>query len=302
MSTRVASRREPTDIRLMRSCLQHWPFPRGKGVLLRVFEPRLRDRDFLMEVEPGILIPAKLDDYMSLWCFLGEQKKDAAFQLSQSLIRPGDTVIDAGANIGLWVMGAARRASREGKSYAFEPVPANFSSLTSNLRLNGLDQQVRCEQLGLSDKCGAAIIYATSNGNSGGAALAQRVGVDKPIDITLTTLDRYCEAQEIDRVDFLKVDIEGAELLVFRGATRVLASPQAPAIVFEVSDKLAISFNSSATIVKEFLHLHGYDIFRYDGKRLQQVALDENHEYEDLFAFKPYHFQKYLTLNSLLAQ
>jgi len=38
MSTEVANRREPTDIRLMRSCLQHWPFPRGKGILLRVFE------------------------------------------------------------------------------------------------------------------------------------------------------------------------------------------------------------------------------------------------------------------------
>jgi FkbM family methyltransferase len=298
-TSKVIKRRQPNDIKLIRSLMKHWPLPHGKGILLRIFRPRLRNRTFLLDVEPGILISAELDDYMILWCFLGEHEKDPAFQLSQSLVGPGDTVIDVGANVGLWVLGAARRTGPTGVSHAFEPVPDNFERLLTNLKLNNLQDRVRCMPSGLSDECGPAIIYASSNGNSGGAALAQRVGVDTAIEITLTTLDQYCGDQKIKRVDFVKVDVEGAEILVFRGSASLLASPEAPAIVFEVSDKLAATFNSSSKMVKDLLHQRGYDIFRYDGKKLEKVPLGENHHYEDLFAFKPYHFERYPILNQL---
>lgn len=294
---RVVDRWEPSDIRWVRKCLRNWPFRRGRGVLMRLFQPRLRNRDFLIEVERGILIPAKLDDWMVYWCFMCEHERDQSFQLSLSLISLGDTVLDVGANIGLWVMGAARRAGRAADVHAFEPVAENYARLTSNLLLNGLNR-VQCKQLALSDNSGNTVVYAMSCGNSGAASLVRREGLDLPMQAVQTTLDRYCEEKAIRCVDFMKVDVEGAEILVFRGASRLLASAQAPAIMFEVDETLAASFDSSSVTVKALLRQYGYDIFRYNKRKLEFVEVEQIHKHDDLFAFKPAHFERHSTLKS----
>jgi FkbM family methyltransferase len=300
MNVSILDRLEPRDIRWMRICLKHWPLPRGKGILMRLFKPRLRNRDFLMQVEPGIMVPADLEDYIIYWCFVHGYETDPAVQLSRALIHQGDTVVDVGANIGLWTMGAARQAGQEGRLHAFEPVPENFTRLIANLNLNGFDlNRVQCQQLSLSDRSGRTVFYLSTNGNSGMGALAQRDGVNRPIETRLIALDDYCEKHSISRVDFIKIDVEGAELLVLRGAKGVLASAEAPAIVFEADDSLAASFGSSSSAVKTLLAEKGYEIFRYDGRRLEHVEVNQKHRHEDLFAFKPDHFQLHPVLREL---
>ena len=300
MSATIASNREPGDVRMMRACLKHWPFGRGKRVLMSLFAPRLKNREFLMEIEPGIQVPANLDDYVLYGCFVHGYDKEPAVQLSRAIIRKGDTIVDVGANLGLWVMGAARKAGFEGSVHAFEPVPENLVQLVANLTMNGFDlDQVKCQQLSLSDRSGRATFYAATNGNSGMGALASREGVNRPIETTLVTLDSYCEQHSIRHVDFVKIDVEGAELLVLRGAQRLLAAAEAPAIMFEVDETLAASFASSSFAVKALLDNYGYDIFRYQGKRLERVEVNQDHQHEDLFAFKPYHFERHPVLNDL---
>jgi FkbM family methyltransferase len=248
-----------------------------------------------MEVEPGLFIPADLDDYMVYWCFAGEQERDAPFQRSQALIAPGDTVIDVGANIGLWVLGAARRVRPEGRVHAFEPVPENYRRLTANLSLNGLDW-VECQPLALADRCGHVVVYEAANGNSGAAGLARREGVDRPVEVRAITLDEYCAVNAIGRVDFLKVDVEGGEYLVFRGAATLLDPAEAPAIFFEANEEAASRFASSVREVKRLLAQHGYCFYRHTGSRLEPVSVDQEHKQEDLFALKSYHFARYPTL------
>jgi len=264
---------------------------------MRLFKAKLKNQEFLMEVEPGVLISGELEDYMVYWCFACEHEKDPAFQFSRVLICPGNTVIDVGANIGLWVLGAARRVGIGGDVHAFEPIPGNFVRLTNNLARNGYDW-VHCQPIALSDKCGRSVMYATSNGNSGGASLAQREGVDIPVEVPMTTLDKYCEEQGIRHVDFLKVDVEGAELFVFRGASKLLSSQDAPVIIFEVDEAHATSFASSSVLVKKFLHQFGYDFFRYNWRNLEKISLQQLHKHEDLIAFKPSHFSKHSVLFS----
>lgn len=268
---------------------------------MRLFRPLLRNRNFMMEVEPGIWVPAELDDYVLFWCFVHGYERDPVVQLSRSLIRHGDTVVDVGANIGLWMMGAARRAGLEGEIHGFEPLEENFTRLKTNLALNGLNcHWVRCQQVALSDRCGQAIFYAPTNNNSGMGALAQREGVSQPLEVTLMTLDDYCDQQGIDRVDFMKVDVEGAELQVFRGSSRLLGAPKAPIVLFEADDAWAQSFACSTIDVKAFLNEHGYDFFRYTGRKLEPVAVSVPHTHEDLFAVKPYHFERHpILLNAL---
>jgi FkbM family methyltransferase len=249
----------------------------------------LRRRNFLIELEPGLFIFPELDDYMVHWCFVGDHEKDAGFQFSLSLIRPGNVVIDVGANIGLWSMGAARRVGTTGEVHAFEPVPDNMRRLSEHLRLNGIAQVTR-QQRALADTAGQATFYTPTNGNSGAGGLAARAGVEAAIEVPVVTLDEYCAERRLHRVDVLKVDVEGGETLVFRGATQLLASPAAPIIFFETSDSVSSLFQSSSKQVKTLLHEHGYSIYRLESRRLRMIRLDEPHVHEDLFAFKPHHF------------
>lgn len=300
MESSMTEQAEPKDIRWIRKCLINWPFSRGKGLLMRhIFRRRLENRDFLMEVEPGILVPAEMNDYMVYWTFVEGFAQASYVRFSRMLIRPGDTVLDVGANIGLWVMGAARLAGPEGRIHAFEPVVENFERLTSNLALNNINW-VRCHPLALSDKNGSAVFYGASNNNSGMGSLAQHEGVDRPMDVELMRLDDFCEKQGIERVDFMKVDVEGAEILVFRGASRLLAAPEAPIIMFESADVTSVNFGASTKDIKTLLHEYGYNIFRFDGKRLEVISLDQKHDWDDLFALKPSHFKRHQQLKDLL--
>jgi FkbM family methyltransferase len=284
-----AARIEPTDIRWIRKCLLNWPLPRGKGILLRLFASRIQGRDFLMQVEPGVHVPADFSDYMIRDYFARAYDRDPSVKLSRALTSPGDVLFDVGANIGLWAMGAALRAGPSGRVEAFEPVPSTFARLSANVTLNELST-IRCHSRALSDHEGQTTFYAATDGNSGRSSLGRMPGVDLPIDVTLTTLDRFCEQEGITKIDFMKVDVEGAELQVFRGAERILSAKTAPPVLFEIGDRLAALFGGSCREVKRLLESHGYRIYRCRGRTLERVGAEEPSEaLEDVFAFQERH-------------
>jgi FkbM family methyltransferase len=283
----------------MRFTMRHWPLPRGKGVLMRLFRPLLRGREFLMEVEPGIVIPAMLDDYMVYWVFVNDYVGDAVVRLSRSLIRPGATVIDVGANIGLWVMGAAARAGDSGNVHAIEPVPENYTRLCSNLKLNRLEH-VQCKQAALSNRRGRVTMFKPRYNNSGHPSLGARQDVDIPVEVPTLTLDDYCAEHGIRHVDLIKVDVEGAELYVLQGGSSLLRTPEAPAILFEVNEDTAARLGSSTAAVKSLLRTFGYKIFSAEGGHLREVAVERPEQPGDLFAFKPAHLECFPQLSGAI--
>jgi FkbM family methyltransferase len=202
--------------------------------------------------------------------------------------------------MGLWVMGAALRAGRRAKVHAFEPVAKNFENMAVNLKRNGLDF-VHCHNSACSSAAGRTTIYSASNGNSGMASLAASDGVDLPQETAVTTLDIFCAEASLGTINFLKVDVEGGELQVFRGASRVLSSPEAPVILFEVGTTMAARFGSSCRQVKGLLRDYGYEVFTYRREKLEPVLASEEHPQADLFAFKPAHFQRHPPLGALAA-
>jgi FkbM family methyltransferase len=280
--------REPTDVKVMRSMLRRWPLRRGKGKLMRVFGPLLRDREFVMEIEPGVVVPADLGVYTLYWGFIHGYESSNAWRLSRALIRSRDTVFDVGANIGIWSLSAAHRTGSEGSVHAFEPVAETRAQLERHLALNGF-YSVRCEDVALADREGTARFFEAAQENSGKSRLAHREGLQPGADVTLTTLDRYCERNRIERIDFLKVDVEGAEELVFRGGARVLPRDDAPIVMFESAEALATSAGSSCAAAKRVLAGAGYSIYSYDGESLTSVGVEDRHRQEDLFALKPAH-------------
>jgi FkbM family methyltransferase len=140
---------------------------------------------------------------------------DGAFDVT---VKKGDVVIDAGAWIGDF---SAYAASKGAIAYAFEPVKETFGWLQKTQMLNNVDRgQIYPVQKGLSNNEGEAVI-SIEPGRSEANSLVMENGSAKEV-INLTTLDKFAEENKLERIDFIKADIEGAERDMLKGATRVL--------------------------------------------------------------------------------
>lgn len=149
--------------------------------------------------------------------------------------RPGDVVVDAGAFIGDTACYFSRKTGPSGRVYAFEAVPASAAFARENMRLNGCDN-VEVLELALSDAettfplvLNAHFASASCLGDSGAAAAGEAVTVQA------VPLDAFV-AQRGTRVDFLKADIEGAELAMLHGAQETIRE-QAPVLALALYHK-----------------------------------------------------------------
>ena len=129
-------------------------------------------------------------------------------------IRSGDVVVDLGAHIGVFTVFAARHA-RGVKVYCYEPLPENFELLKANVRLNKLGDRVKMFQLAVADKRSFSPLYI---GDTGLASLNLQSG--KHVVAKVIRLEDVAYNNNLDRIDFLKVDVEGAEYDIFRNVDK----------------------------------------------------------------------------------
>jgi FkbM family methyltransferase len=134
-------------------------------------------------------------------------------------VKKNDVVIDAGAWIGDF---SAYAASKGAIVYAFEPVKNVFDLLCKTEKLNNTGEQgkIYSVQKGLGNSEGD-IMISINKKNSGSNSIIMQVGTTTE-RISITTLDKFVEENKIDKIDFIKADIEGAERDMLRGASNVL--------------------------------------------------------------------------------
>ena len=157
-------------------------------------------------------------------------------QLMGRLLRPGMTFVDVGAHIGYYSLLAARAVGPAGRVVSFEPSPDNFALLTENIRLNGLSKIVRAENLALGAGRGEADLHL-STCNTGDHRLYSTLDDDdemfnagmhrQSVRVPVISLDEYLGREGVERVDVVKIDVQGAEMDVLLGMRQTLArSPQ----------------------------------------------------------------------------
>lgn len=139
------------------------------------------------------------------------------FFTSETDVRPGDVVFDLGANIGTTALLFSRAVGEGGRVFAFEPVFHHALRLT--LEANGADN-VQVVPQAVSDSVGEGVFSLTDLGID--SRLTARTDSSGGQRIPLVTLDAFVENEGIDRVDFIKMDIEGAEEMAIRGARRLV--------------------------------------------------------------------------------
>lgn len=220
----------------------------------------------------------------------------------ESLIPELGTILDIGANVGWFSIQLAKRYPRT-KIYAFEPVASTYAQMQKNLDLNGLTSmssrggQVTTVNAGLYDKDGESTIYVP--GSSEASSL-------QPVDDTfylresqegqmaqscqIKTMDTFVREQKLDRLDFIKCDTEGAEKMVFDGASWVLREFK-PIVYTEMLRKHAKRFGYHPNEIIELFHNFGYDCYREENSRLIlfKAMNDNTNETNFLFLHRKNH-------------
>ncbi len=146
-------------------------------------------------------------------------------------IRRGDIFVDVGANIGYYTVVAAKIVGEEGHVYAFEPDPTSFAILKANVERNGLTN-VTLEQKALSNEPGSLRLFLAHE-NKGDHRIFDEEGAARPfLDVEALRLDDYAPIQG-KKVDFIKVDTQGAEGIILEGMTQTIAANPKMVMVME---------------------------------------------------------------------
>lgn len=137
---------------------------------------------------------------------------------SAATLRPGDTVVDVGANIGTFTILAARKIGPQGRLVCVEPEPENARLLAANISRNGLTWVSRVEAA-LDRAPGRLKLYRS--GNPGMHSLLPRYS--RSVEVAVQTLDEVTDRFGLGKIDLLKIDVEGAELGAIAGGPKTLA-------------------------------------------------------------------------------
>lgn len=149
-------------------------------------------------------------------------------ELFRRALTPGMTVVDIGANIGYHTLTAAGRVGSEGRVIAFEPEPENYALLSRTIAENG-STQVTLSSSAIADKTGTFTLHLFDS-NKGRHSLVPLAEGSKElagtIEVPVETLDEALRSRAIQRVDVIKMDIEGAEALALKGMRETLSQPR----------------------------------------------------------------------------
>jgi FkbM family methyltransferase len=199
----------------VRARLLHWISPKSGEMTRQIF---------------GSTIKLDLADYIQRSIYLDTfESRETA--LIKNYLQAGMTFVDVGANIGYYTLLAASLVKPEGLVIAFEPSPYAYARLAQTVKQNNLPQ-VKLNQVGLSDAIGTAQLFLPREvGNHSPSMIPHHAGT--PVNVPVTTLDEYIEAQKIQHIDLVKIDVEGLEPNVVRGATRAISQRRIKAILCE---------------------------------------------------------------------
>jgi FkbM family methyltransferase len=203
------------------------------------------------------------DQVISRFIFCTGEWEPGELQFIRSYVKPGMLAVDVGANIGVHTLTLAECVGAKGTVHSFEPT-AVFETLRYNVHLNGFDSRVRLNHCAVGVEEGNLRLLACKPGyelfTSEGTPLVPEVSTGQYVEYPMTCLDAYAGQQGIHHIDFLKVDVEGAEDLVLEGAKGLISRGAVGCILFELNEVCMSHNGRSAVAFLESLRSSGYHL------------------------------------------
>lgn len=244
---------------------RHYPLCRGHGWLARrLLEVRVEPGDPAeVRLRSGPLVLVHPNEFIGRIVFYFGDLDPRISWVCRRVLRPGDTVVDVGANYGVVSLLAADLVGGTGSVHAFEPQPLVVGMLRRSSERNGFDQ-LHVHDIALSDE-DAELELRVPHGNLGGASLSRVSGSGSSITVTVRHSGTVLDELGLSSIRMMKIDIEGHEGRFLRGAGDFLESCPPEVIVFESNDTLYedgehIPFWRRETV--ERLTDLGYDLLR----------------------------------------
>lgn len=256
-------------IRSIRKVRSRWPIEAGKDFPNHI-GAFLTRRGYLEpvwhEFQPGLWMRLDISDLIQETILLEDHWDPLLTRFLQERLTAGTVFIDIGANVGYFTLLGAMHVGAGGKVLAIEPNPAVATLLRENLARSELAmvivEEVACCD---SDAAPRLILYIPSDHNIAKASLSQRnAGPGTRVEVESTTVDRLVMKHGLTRVDLIKIDVEGAELGVFRGMKETLARFN-PSVVTELDPELLASCGSMVEDVTDLMKSFGYKVSSMGG-------------------------------------
>ncbi|HOS65667.1 MAG TPA: FkbM family methyltransferase [Candidatus Latescibacteria bacterium] len=219
--------------RIIRKIVSH-PVTALRRLHFRFRHRWLAPHDFNVSVD-NCSLTLRSDSVLAETLVSGEFERDERTLLC-SLARPGMVVFDIGANIGMYSVLWGKCVGESGHVYAFEPFAPTAEYLRRNILANEL-VNVTVVQKAAADKEGIWDFRVSGDGRDVYNSLADGSGPEERLErVPVTTLDAFCAGSGVRRIDLLKVDVEGAEELVLRGAERIIRCSPSICILAEINE------------------------------------------------------------------
>jgi FkbM family methyltransferase len=233
-----------------------------------------------IEISDGRVVMTSRDKGIKMTCPAGDHRvppvealnfldyEAAERVMMMKLIHPKACVLDIGANIGWYAIDIAKTYPSS-RVHAFEPIPLTYSFLEENIQLNSLTN-ITPHSFGLSDQEQELTFYYYQQGsaNASAANLSERQDAQL-LTCPVQRLDDFVNANRL-RVDFIKCDVEGAELQVFQGAVETLRRDK-PVVFTEMLRKWAAKFDYHPNEMIDLFAALDYRCFVVEGEDLKEI-------------------------------
>ena len=229
----------------------------------------------------GFMMLASPHDYASYGIFFFGDYDPVMTTLLKAHVPEGGVCWDAGTDRGWFSLLMGRLVGNQGRIDSFEAFPPNYRKLEANVTINKFSW-VHPYNVAVSDSvgqmhfippCDATTYHVSFLNNCSGVGYLTKSAQPGSIQVLTTTLDQHTEESGIERLDFIKMDIEGAELAALRGATRTISRFR-PKLAVEYNRETARRAGSSIEELDDLLENYGYERFMFSG-RLEKLRLEK---------------------------
>ena len=185
-------------------------------------------------------------------------------RIFKQLLKPGDTVIDGGANIGYMSLLAAQYVGEHGNVHAFEPIPQTFEILNKNICLNSASN-IYPNRQALAERVGELCFSVPIDANTGKVldrlATLSFLRQGSEVSVPACTLDEYATSSGITKIKLVKLDLEGGEVSAIEGMRKMLSAHKISYLICELNLALLDKLNISYSAIREALHEYGYKCY-----------------------------------------
>lgn len=261
-----------TSYHILRSAFNCVPHAKARNRLIREYIGRTHrpSRELEVTLFGDLKMSVDVSEYVGAKLFFnGEFERHVTDYFTHNL-KPGDTFLDIGTHIGLMSLVAARAVGPAGQVHSFEPGEKQRRLLLKNIQHNRFNH-IKVNPIALSDHAGEGIFQSGPTENLGQSKVKDS---GEGVRVQLLPLDQYVAQNNIQKIDAIKVDVEGAELRVFKGAAESIKRFKPRFIVYECIDEIAKEFGTSVAEINDFVVSLGYDLYRWGSVERKLVKPD----------------------------